>query len=337
VVRLPAAFTEAEQSKLQMKVLSISAWRRAALAITATSLIFAAGMLAGSRLLVPQKTPSNSGELLGRVNELDAELKQLRKSEKQPSEIISNARNSVCFIVSSYRLTSSDEVPAQSLHYRLFATGFLTNDGVVVSNRHVMEPWFGDARAQRLIFQGFLPRREQVLAYFPTLSSPVELSDFVSASDSDVAVARVQLPSSATVSPLHLAAATSAPGDAVVVIGYPLGVTTMLAKSTALPYELSGLRDEQQVDRLARINLIRPSATQGHLSDVIGTSLMYDAATAHGSSGGPVLNMQGEVVGVNAALINGFDGTSLGVSVDALRDLLHKLEKRRQAMNSQSK
>jgi len=111
----------------------------------------------------------------------------------------------------------------------------------------------------------------------------------------------------------------------------------MLAKSTALPYELSGLRDEQQVDRLARINLIRPSATQGHLSDVIGMSLMYDATTAHGSSGGPVLNMQGEVVGVNAALINGFDGTSLGVSVDALHDLLRKVEYRRPVLQAHSK
>ena len=320
-----------------MKILSISVWRRAALVLAATSLIFAAGVLAGSRFLAPGGTPAATSDLLGRVNELDAELKQLRNSEKQPSEIISSARNSVCFIVSSYRLTSSDEMPSTSLRYRLFATGFLTNDGIVVSNRHVMEPWFGDAKAQRLIFQGFLPVRERVLAYFPTLSTPVELSDFLSATDSDVAIAHVHLPSGASVSPLNLARVSSAPGDPVLVIGYPLGVTTMLAKSTALPYELSGLRDEQQVDRLAQINLIRPSATQGHLSDVIGTSLMYDATTAHGSSGGPVLNMQGEVVGVNAALINGFDGTSLGVSVDALHDLLGKLEQRRQVLHARSK
>ena len=304
--------------------------------MAATSLIFAAGVLAGSRLISLPKTRAINGDLLGRVNELDAELKQLRSSEKQPSEIISSARNSVCFIVSSYRLTS-DETPTASLRYRLFATGFLTNDGIVVSNRHVMEPWFGDAKAQRLISQGFLPVRERVLAYFPTLATPVELSDFFSATDSDVAIAHVHLPSGASVLPLNLARVTSAPGDPVLVIGYPLGVTTMLAKSTALPYELSGLRDEQQVDRLAQINLIRPSATQGHLSDVIGTSLMYDATTAHGSSGGPVLNMQGEVVGVNAALINGFDGTSLGVSVDALHDLLRKLEQRRQVLHTHSR
>src|SRR5712671_6580071 len=116
-----------------MKIRTISVWRRAALALAARILIFAAGVLAGSRFLTPGGTPAATSDLLGRVNELDAELKQLRNSEKQPSEIISSARNSVCFIVSSYRLTSSDEMPSASLRYRLFATGFLTNDGIVVS------------------------------------------------------------------------------------------------------------------------------------------------------------------------------------------------------------
>src|SRR5690349_6802307 len=219
-----------------MKIGSISIWRRAALGLAAASLIFAGGLVAGARLLTSQRPPSPDTELLwGRVNQLDAELKQLRKEEKQLPEIISSARNSVCFIVSSYRLTASDEAPSASLRYRLFATGFLTNDGMVVSNRHVMEPWFGDPKAQRLIFHGFRPTRERVLAYFPTLSNPIELSDFFSASDSDIAIARVQLPLGSSVLPLRLAPVTSAPGDPVLVIGYPLGVTTMLAKSTALP------------------------------------------------------------------------------------------------------
>ncbi|PYX97803.1 MAG: hypothetical protein DMG62_15715 [Acidobacteria bacterium] len=322
---------------MAMKIGSLSIWRRAALGIAAASVVFAGGLVAGSRLITFERTPYPSSELLGRVNQLDAELKQLRKQEKQPSDIISSARNSICFIVSSYRLSASDGPPSPSLHYRLFATGFLTDDGIVVSNRHVMEPWFGDAKAQRLIFQGFLPTRERVLAYFPSLATPAELSDFATSSEADVATAHVHLPARAAVSPLRLAQLPSAPGDPVLVIGYPLGVTTMLAKSTALPYELSGLRsDERQVDRLAQINLIRPSATQGHLSDVIGMSLMYDASTAHGSSGGPVLNMRGEVVGVNAALINGFNGTSLGVSVEALHDLLHAIELQRRAASSQS-
>jgi S1-C subfamily serine protease len=321
---------------MAMTIGSISIWQRAVLGLAAASVIFAGGLMAGSRLLTSQKTPSTSTELLARVNELDAELKQMRKPEKPPSEIISSARNAICFIVSRYRLSVPGEPTSRNLQYHLFATGFLTSDGIVVSNRHVMEPWFGDANAQQLIFHGFRPTRERVLAYFPMLSTPVELSDFVTSTEADVAIAHVKLPPAA-VSPLPLAQVSGVPGDPVLVIGYPLGVTTMLAKSTALPYELSGLRsDQQQVDRLAQIKLIRPSVTQGHLSDVIGTSLMYDASTAHGSSGGPVLNVRGEVVGVNAALINGFNGTSLGVSVAALKHLLQNSDSRNRVMGSQS-
>src|SRR5439155_10408179 len=75
-------------------------------------------------------------------------------------------------------------------------------------------------------------------------------------------------------------------------------------------------------NELAALSLIRPSATCGHLGDVVGDKLIYDAPTAHGASGGPVFNAQGQVIGVNAALIDGFSGGTLGVSVQALRPLI---------------
>jgi S1-C subfamily serine protease len=58
------------------------------------------------------------------------------------------------------------------------------------------------------------------------------------------------------------------------------------------------------------------------LGDVVGDKLIYDAPTAHGGSGGPVFNAQGEVIGVNAAYIDGFSGGTLGVSVRALKPLI---------------
>jgi S1-C subfamily serine protease len=120
-----------------------------------------------------------------------------------------------------------------------------------------------------------------------------------------------------------LASRASFPGEAVVVMGYPLGVTTLLAKSTTIPYRLSGLRQSQSdVNHLAQFKLIRPSATQGHIVDANGLTLMYDASTAHGSSGSPVFNLQGEVVGIDTALIDGFNGSSLGISSAALQPLL---------------
>ena len=109
------------------------------------------------------------------------------------------------------------------------------------------------------------------------------------------------------------------PGQLVTVIGYPMGIAGMVAKSPAGIYERLAYRhnDINAASELAALSLIRPSTTCGHLGDVVGDKLIYDAPTAHGGSGGPVFNTKGEVIGVNSAYMDGFSGGTLGVSVDS--------------------
>ena len=114
------------------------------------------------------------------------------------------------------------------------------------------------------------------------------------------------------------------------VVGYPMGIAAMVAKSPRPIYLRLALRREDihVAQELAALSLIRPSATHGHLGDVVGDKLIYDAVTAHGGSGGPVFNHQGRVIGVNAAYLDGFSGSTLGVSVNALRPLLEKAQRK---------
>ena len=63
------------------------------------------------------------------------------------------------------------------------------------------------------------------------------------------------------------------------------------------------------------------------LGDVVEDKLIYDAPTAQGGSGGPVFNSQGQVIGVNAAYIDGFAGGTLGISVNALKPLIAEAQK----------
>ena len=105
----------------------------------------------------------------------------------------------------------------------------------------------------------------------------------------------------------------------------------MMAKAPTPVYaRLAFRRDDQgTASELAALSLIRPSATCGHLGDVVGDKLIYDAPTAHGASGGPVFNSRGEVIGVNAAYIDGFSGGTLGVSSQSLKPLIEQAMERR--------
>jgi hypothetical protein len=107
-----------------------------------------------------------------------------------------------------------------------------------------------------------------------------------------------------------------------------MGVLGMMAKAPTPVYARLASRHDDQgtAGELAALSLIRPSATCGHLGDVVGDKLIYDAPTAHGASGGPVFNARSEVIGVNAAYIDGFSGGTLGVSAEALKPLIQRAQ-----------
>jgi S1-C subfamily serine protease len=136
---------------------------------------------------------------------------------------------------------------------------------------------------------------------------------------------------------LPLAKSPGSPGQLVTVIGYPMGIAGMVAKSPSGIYERLAYRhnDISAASELAALSLIRPSTTCGHLGDVVGEKLIYDAPTAHGGSGGPVFNSNGEVIGVNSAYMDGFTGGTIGVSVDSLRPLVQEAENQTNSDSSQ--
>lgn len=267
-------------------------------------------------------------DLQRQVHELSAQVDQLKQDQAMPATVLNHYRNSIGYIYGVYQVGFPNQRPA--VRARVSGTGFLVGERLLATNRHVAEPWYGDSEAEALLHRGALATLESLVVFFPNSPTPVALSPASVSKTSDLAILRAEDSNELRALPiLPLAKSPSSPGQLVTVIGYPMGIAGMVAKSPNGIYERLAYRhnDISAASELAALSLIRPSATCGHLGDVVGDKLIYDAPTAHGGSGGPVFNTKGEVIGVNSAYMDGFSGGTLGVSVESLRPLLQEAQK----------
>ena len=267
-------------------------------------------------------------DLQKQVHTLTQQVAQLEKEQATPALVLSRYRNSIGYIYGVYQVGFANQPAA--IRARVSGTGFLVGDGLLATNRHVAEPWYGDSGAEALIDRGATAMLESLVVFFPGSMTPVNLTPGAASSTSDLAVLKIEDKAAVRgLAVLPLAKGNALPGQLVTVIGYPMGIAGMVAKSPSGIYQRLAYRhnDITAASELAALSLIRPSTTCGHLGDVVGDKLIYDAPTAHGGRGGPVFNSNAEVIGVNSAYIDGFSGGTLGFSVEALRPLIAGAQK----------
>jgi serine protease Do len=289
----------------------------------------AVALLGGVLFLSARPAPRQDDlELQKQVRQLSSQIQQLKQEQAMPAMVLTRYRNSICYIYGVYHVGFPNHRPG--LRARISGTGFLVGKGLLATNRHVAEPWYEDSEADALMRRGAAPQLEKLIAFFPGSPTPITITPIILSANTDLALLRLESTPPFNPQALPLANSSTPPGDLVTVIGYPMGIAGMVAKSPPAVYERLAYRHDDigAANELAALSLIRPSATVGHLGDVVGEKLIYDAPTAHGGSGGPVFNSRGEVIGINAAYIDGFSGGTLGVSVQALQPLLEAAAKR---------
>jgi S1-C subfamily serine protease len=223
-------------------------------------------------------------------------------------------------------LGASEKGPVHTVDY--FGTGFLVDRrGLLLTNRHVAEPWWKDDTAKNLGAEGFVPRFVVFRAFFPRQQEPFELELDRHAEAVDLSLLRLDLRGRRIpVLPLDRSGQGAVAGQPVVVVGYPTGLEAILAKAESGVVEgileEHGTSSQRVAEALGRQGLIRPSTTQGHIGDVTRSDIVFDAPTTQGGSGGPIFNRNGQVVAVEYAVLSGFRGNSFGVPISYALQLL---------------
>ena len=214
------------------------------------------------------------------------------------------------------------------LQIDVFGTGFLVKrDGKIITNHHVVEPWWKDEDLKQLLDHGATAYVLYYEVYFPGKAEGLRAKLDRISSTADVATLQLESPPPPNSALLELDDRTQATvtGDPVVLIGYPTGIEGILARAgTDVAQKIAG--GTQDVNRimsqLASQRLIRPTTTQGHIGDVLEDKIVYDAATTSGGSGGPLFNRNGKVIGINFAVLRDFGGSNLAVPAKYAKDLL---------------
>ncbi len=293
-------------------------------------------------------------ELDNRLKQTDSRIGKLESESRIAQQIVKDYSDSVCLIYaivgfherkSGARLRFAGigangnpitdekgnvivttEGGTRPVELNVFGSGFLVDDaGHILTNHHVLEPWWHNAKAIPVPTDTFEPKIVSMWAYFPGNETPLLMRVQGLSEDFDLGLASVDLPARHP-KPVAIDPQTAISGGAVVLIGYPTGVEGILARidepTLKRIAQETGNNTEGLVQELARRKLIRPLVTQGHLGVVGADRLVYDAQTTSGGSGGPVFSASGKVIGVNFAILTDFSGSNFAVPISRAAKLL---------------
>jgi serine protease Do len=270
--------------------------------------------------------------IYSRLTETTKRVELLESESAIGEKIIKDFGKGICLIQCSFALV--DEVSGEPLKAwnngrlltnNLTGTGFIiSKTGKVLTNRHIVEPWWHQTAHFIPTEPGLKPRIEVLRAFFPNVKNPVLLKVEKVSEVADVALLSfepegVDVP----VLELDLSGMDAIEGEPVVLLGYPAGMNALLAKTDpGIAQEISKLPFLEAAQELSNHRLIKPISTQGHISDVLSERIIYDALTTVGGSGGPLFNNKGKVIAINYGIFRGFTGANFGVPIKYAIELI---------------
>ena len=208
-----------------------------------------------------------------------------------------------------------------------FGTGFIAGDSKIITNHHVVQPWWQNDELAPILQQGLNPVIAEMTAYFPGEKNGIAVGISQISDEADLALIHGDLSVlKRPVLKLDSRKDAAVSGEPMISLGYATGLDAILARAgddaVKQIVTVTGGDPKLVLAELATRHLIRPLVTQGHVGDVLPDKIVYDAQMTSGGSGGPILNSQGGVIGITFAVVRGFGGSNFGVPVRYATPLL---------------
>jgi len=299
--------------------------------------------------------PADVSSLRQQLEETTTRLRRVETESQSAEEVIRAYAPSVCLLHVSVSfvdrssgrplrygginpdgepLHDSDGNPVYTLEGRapevradFFGTGFIVGEGRILTNHHVAQPWWKNDELAAVSSHGLSPAIAELTAYFPdtTAGVPVGISEI--SEEADLAVLKGNLWGlKRPILKMDARKEAAVSGQPLLSLGYATGISAILARAGEDAVneiaKTTGGNPTQVANELLRRKLIRPLVTQGHIGDVLPDKIVYDAQTTSGGSGGPLINRDGEVIGVTFAVVKGFGGSNFGVPIRFAQPLL---------------
>jgi serine protease Do len=227
------------------------------------------------------------------------------------SDIAKNVGQSVVSVDVTSQAASTDDSPLDEL----FGTGngsgsaqteedagtgmILTNGGLIMTNRHVVPD--GTTSVSVTLSDGTVYNNVKVVGRTPDSSSL------------DVAFLQIPNTNGKNLAPIQLGDSSKVNvGDEVVAIGNALGQY----QNTVTSGIISGYGRS-----------VEASASDGSSTENLDDLFQTDAAINEGNSGGPLVNIDGQVIGMNTAVASDSQNIGFAIPVNDLTGLIESVEK----------
>jgi S1-C subfamily serine protease len=259
--------------------------------LTSVGALLAAGVLGGAIAVGVDQSVGDGGTttVIREVGVGTAESAAFRQATGRTiSDIYGSSRRGVVQVVATSVVSDNPSFGAQERQG--LGSGFVIDkSGHVVTNYHVVE----NASRVEVSFSGNDEMPATVVGTDPS---------------TDIAVLRIKGAQNRSLTPLELGSSAGVEvGDAVVAIGNPFGL-----ERTVTAGIVSAL--QRQI-----------AAPNGFAIDQV---IQTDAAINHGNSGGPLLNADGRVIGVNSQIeteSGGNVGIGFAIPIDTVKEVVSQL------------